>query len=108
VSIVLHDVKIESARHAIVVIGRDLLFGTATANVMHDLQLCALIAIADDFMSSKLREQGCACSGAVSRSASDAVNSKLATIASMIALVVGAGVLLSGFGVALPVSFSLA
>ncbi|DBA75368.1 TPA: hypothetical protein ACH3X1_010635 [Trebouxia sp. C0004] len=46
--------------------------------------------------------------GAVSRSASDEVNSKLATIASMIALVVGAGVLLSGFGVALPVSFSLA
>ena len=46
--------------------------------------------------------------GAVSRSASDAVNSKLATIASTIALVVGAGVLLSGFGVALPFSFSLA
>jgi len=54
VSIVLHDVKIESARHEIVVIGMDLLFGTATVNVMHDLQLCALIAIADDFMSSKL------------------------------------------------------
>ncbi len=46
--------------------------------------------------------------GAVSRNASDAVNSKLATVASMVALVVGAGVLLSGFGVALPVSFSLA
>ena len=45
--------------------------------------------------------------GAVSRGASEAVNSRLATFASVIALVVGAGVLLSGWGVALPFSFSL-
>lgn len=45
--------------------------------------------------------------GAVSRGASEEVNSRLATFASVIALVVGAGVLLSGWGVALPFSFSL-
>ncbi|KAL3134085.1 hypothetical protein ABBQ32_008510 [Trebouxia sp. C0010 RCD-2024] len=45
--------------------------------------------------------------GAVSRGASEAVNSRLATFASVVALVVGAGVLLSGWGVALPFSFSL-
>ena len=50
---------------------------------------------------------GLSVAGAVSRGASEAVNSRLATFASVIALVVGAGVLLSGWGVALPFSFSL-
>ncbi len=51
----------ESAPHTIVVIGVDLRLGTRTANFMHRLQLCAVIAIVDDLVSSKLREQGGAC-----------------------------------------------
>lgn len=60
---------------------------------------CAVLA--------KLLQLGLHVAGAVSRGASEEVNSRLAMFASVIALVVGAGVLLSGWGVALPFSFSL-
>ena len=51
----------ECAQHTIVVIGVDLLTGTNSANFVHNLQLCALIATVDDLKSSRLRGQGGVC-----------------------------------------------
>ena len=74
---------------------------------LHFLEACnACVWLCCACLAKRIQLDLCV-AGAVSRGASEAVNSKLATFASAIALVVGAGVLLSGWGVALPFSFSL-